>query len=124
MSDASTELLVDEILSSRLSDNGNRETEYVSQEEYLVWAVNHPSLPSDFLRLLMQVHTSLFVVVFSPYSHIIAPGFAHVDDFLIVLFCIQRMSLLFMFDVCVSVSVYISNVPMCMKLVTHSLQGM
>jgi len=65
MSGASTEMLVDEILSSRLGDNGNRETEYVSQEEYLVWAVNHPSLPSDFLRLLMQVHTWL-ISVFLP----------------------------------------------------------
>jgi len=49
-------MLVDEILSSRLSDSGSRdETECVSQEEYLVWAVNHPALPSDFLKLLTQV---------------------------------------------------------------------
>jgi len=51
----SAETLVNEIVSSRLSDNGNTQTESVTQEEYLVWAVNHPSLPSDFLRLLMQV---------------------------------------------------------------------
>lgn len=62
--DASSEMLVDEILSSRLNDSGGRdETESVSQEEYLVWAVSHPSLPSDFLKLLTQVSTFSHVLV-------------------------------------------------------------
>jgi len=60
--DVSVEVLIDEILSSHLNDNdssdvtSDRNSQYVTQEEYLVWAVNHPSLPSDFLRLLTQVH--------------------------------------------------------------------
>ena len=60
MSDVSVELLIDEMLSSRLCHNADdvaddRLTQSVTQEEYLVWAVNHPALPSDFLRLLTQV---------------------------------------------------------------------
>ena len=47
-------MLVDEISSSRLN-HCSSVTKCVSQEEYLVWAVNHPSLPSDFLTLLTQV---------------------------------------------------------------------
>jgi len=60
----SVDSLVDEILSSRLShsdaasDSGDRSTQFVTQEEYLVWAVNHSALPSDFLRLLTQVRMS------------------------------------------------------------------
>jgi len=58
----SVESLVDEILSSRHCHNGGTSDadthESVTQEEYLVWAVNHPALPSDFLRLLTQVRMS------------------------------------------------------------------